>query len=112
MVKISILLLYHRIFPSTGFRKAFLVIGGINVALWISHMVSVVFACVPVAYYWNKKLPNGHCINLNTFAYGITGANFVTDILIWLLPIPWLWSLQMKLPRKLAVIGIFLLGGM
>ena len=75
-------------------------------------MFSVIFACVPISYYWDKSIAGGHCININYLGYGITGAGFLTDLLIWLLPVPWLWSLQMKLPRKLAVIGIFLLGGM
>lgn len=90
-----------------------MVIGGLNVALFIGHMFSVIFACTPVNYYWDKSIPGGgHCININTLAYAITGAGFVTDISIWLLPLPYLWGLQMKLPRKLAVMGIFLLGGL
>ncbi|MCJ1246920.1 hypothetical protein MMC30_004131 [Trapelia coarctata] len=112
VIKLSILLLYYRIFPSRKFKIAFMAVGGLNVAFFIAHTLSVLFSCAPISYNWDKSIPGGHCINLNSLAYGITGAGFITDICIWLLPLPWLWGLQMKLPRKLAVIGIFCLGGL
>lgn len=111
-MKLSILLLYYRIFPSTGFKKAFILVGGLNVALWIAQMFSIIFICTPTSYFWDRSIPNGHCFDINTFAYGITGANFGIDLMIWLLPLPWLWTLQMKVSKKLAVIGLFLLGGL
>ena len=86
--------------------------GLLNIAWWISLMFAVIFSCKPVQYFWDRSIPNGTCIDQNARAYGITAANFVTDLVVWLLPVPWLWGLHIQLSRKLAVIGIFLLGGL
>ncbi|MCJ1294429.1 hypothetical protein MMC34_005987 [Xylographa carneopallida] len=110
-IKISILAFYLRIFPSRRFRNAAIIVGAFVVAGWISLIFSVVFSCHPVQYYWDKSISGGSCININTLSYGITGAGFITDLMVLLLPLPSLWKLQMQSPRKVAIIGIFILGG-
>ena len=110
--KISILFFYHRIFPSRTFTRISIVIGCVSIAWWLSLVFSIIFSCKPVNYFWNKSNPNGHCLDENTLAYGITGANIVTDILVLCLPFPWLWRLQMPMSRKLLIIGMFALGGL
>lgn len=108
----SILFLYLRIFPSHKFKIASIVAGVLNIAWCISLTGAIIFSCKPVEYFWDKSIPNGYCHSQNTRGYGITAANFITDLAVWLLPIPWLWGLQMETSRKLAVIGMFLLGGL
>ena len=82
------------------------------IAWWISLMFTVVFSCKPIQFFWDKSIPGGTCLNENVVAYGTTGVNIVTDLIVLCLPIPWLWNLQMPLSRKLNVIGIFILGGL
>jgi len=72
---------------------------------------AIIFSCHPVQYYWDKSIPGGTCININSLSYGITGAGFITDLMVLLLPLPSLWNLQMQSSRKLAIMGIFVLGG-
>ena len=79
---------------------------------WLSLVLATLLQCRPLAYFWDKTIDNGYCINENSFAYGITAANVITDIVVLVLPIPWLWRLQLAPRKKLAVIGIFVLGSL
>ena len=78
----------------------------------IALIFSVIFGCKPVGYFWDKTIQGGHCINENVLSYGITAANIATDIIVLVLPIPWLWNLQMRTSKKLALSGIFVLGSL
>lgn len=80
------------------------------IAWAIALILAVFFGCRPFRYTWDKTVPGGHCVNENAVGYGITATNIVTDIVVLVLPIPWLWKLQLETSRKLAIVGIFLLG--
>jgi hypothetical protein len=56
------LLQYLRIFPTRGFRIACIVILGIVIVYSFWTVFSSIFACTPIALFWNKTL-TGHCIN-------------------------------------------------
>ncbi|KAE8160216.1 hypothetical protein BDV40DRAFT_314030 [Aspergillus tamarii] len=112
MVKLSVLLLYRRIFRLTWslYFCAFLSIG---YAISVSTTISV--ACVPSSFFWTQwvyPLSGGHCrINLYQFYLWNGVANLFTDVIILCLPMPIVWSLQMPKGQKWAISGIFLLGG-
>ena len=112
LTKLSILYFYHRIFPVQRFLVICYLIAGVMIAWWLGLVFSIIFSCKPVQFFWDKTIHNGHCVNENSLAYGITAANIVTDIVVLVLPIPWLWRLQMQMSRKLAIIGMFLLGSL
>ncbi|KAL4778005.1 hypothetical protein BJX76DRAFT_366907 [Aspergillus varians] len=112
MVKLSVLLLYHRIFRFTWslYICAFLSIG-----YTISVSTAISLACVPTSFFWTQwvdPLSGGHCrINLYNFYLWNGVANLFTDVIILCVPIPAVWRLQMPKAQKWAVSGIFLLGG-
>ncbi|KAL3478258.1 hypothetical protein BJX99DRAFT_224539 [Aspergillus californicus] len=112
MVKLSVLLLYRRIFRLkwTLYICAFLSIG-----YTISVSTTISLACVPTSYFWTQwvyPLNGGHCrINLYNFYLWNGVANLFTDVIILCLPMPIVWGLQMPRAQKLAISGIFLLGG-
>jgi len=109
--KLSILCLYYRIFPYRRFKNACIAVGVLNILWYIIFMCVIISACRPFQYYWDKSI-HGTCYDLYAQLIGTSAATFLTDILVLLLPIPWLWGVQMKTSRKLAVIGMFLLGGL
>lgn len=112
MVKLSVLLLYRRVFRLTWtlYFCAFLSIG---YAISVSTTISL--ACVPTSFFWTQwvyPLGGGHCrINLYLFYLWNGVANLFTDVIILCLPMPIVWSLQMPRGQKWAISGIFLLGG-
>lgn len=83
-------------------------------ALSISYDIAVFFEavllCRPLAYTWNKSVPNGNCGN-TTLAYEAVGIlNLLTDLAIIILPMPLLWSLNLPAAKKLALTAIFGVG--
>jgi hypothetical protein len=113
MVKLSVLLLYRRIFRLawTLYICAFLSIG-----YTISVTTSISLACVPTSYFWTQWVDptnGGKCrIDLYRFYLWNGVANLLTDVIILCVPIPIVWRLQMHRSQKLAISGIFLLGGL
>ena len=53
----------------------------------------------------------GSCINDKTILFCGATFNAVTDVAILTLPMPIIWHLQAALPKRLALIGVFALGG-
>lgn len=112
LTKISILFLYHRIFPVFLFRNISTATG-IFMTVWvIAYELTTIFSCVPVQYFWDKSIKHGKCIKETDYDYSMTAINIATDVLVLVLPVPWIWKLQMKPVRKYAVLCIFLLGGL
>ncbi|KAL8922146.1 MAG: hypothetical protein Q9208_005341 [Pyrenodesmia sp. 3 TL-2023] len=108
--KLSILFFYHRLFPFRTFFIISLVAGFASILWWIGLMLTAFLHCRPFAYYWDRSIPNGYCVNDNLIGYSITGANIVTDLVVLVMPIPWLWGMNMTVPKRMAVVGLFILG--
>ncbi|KAI4113392.1 MAG: hypothetical protein LQ345_005618 [Seirophora villosa] len=110
-LKFSILIFYHRIFPFRKFTISCIGIGFVVIAWFIAFIVASFLSCRPLAYYWDKSIAGGHCINLVHVSFYITSPpDILTNFAILALPLPWLWNLQMQLQRKVVVICIFILG--
>ncbi|KAI1172024.1 hypothetical protein F4777DRAFT_23115 [Nemania sp. FL0916] len=109
-VRISICLLYKRIFATPQFRiKAFIMIG-LSIAWFISAFVVGLVYCVPLDKFWHPFKP-GRCLNFNLFYLLIGVFETVIDIVILILPVRATFNVQLPLKTKLLVSSIFLLGG-
>lgn len=117
-VKMSIILLYRRMFPSTAgtspsftfmFRIAVFMTAVYPLILWIT----MACACRPVSYYWNQYLgAKGTCIDVKLFFLLLGIVNMINDIILLVVPIPQIWVLQMNTKMKVSIIGIMLLGSL
>ena len=112
LIKFLVLLFYRRIFGMTWIMWVcvFLTIG-----YFVSCPIAFLVACRPVSYYWSQyeDPTGGKCVfDLYPFYIGNAIANVVTDAIILVVPIPIVWSLQMRTTQKVFIIGIFLLGGL
>lgn len=116
--KVSILLLYRRLFSAKAglgrlysimyYTAAFLTTA-YPLILWIS----IACACRPVSYYWNQYLgAEGSCINVNLFFLVLGIVNMFNDLVILFVPVPQIWQLQLNKRTKTSIIGIMLLGGL
>ncbi|KAL9043550.1 MAG: hypothetical protein Q9214_003268 [Letrouitia sp. 1 TL-2023] len=110
LTKLSLLIFYHRIFPIRTFTRLSLAIGTLQILWLIALILGVFLQCRPLAYFWNRGL-EGKCINENSFSYGMSAANVVTDLLVLGLPVPWLWGLQLGRGKRVGLVGVFALGG-
>ena len=120
-IKMSILLLYRRIFTTADrtFRIMLYSVMAYITGWSISALFVCIFACTPIPFYWNQAigllggpLQSGHCINLVAAQSGINVTNAVADLLILTLPSLVLWKLKLSTSRKIALTAIFSLGAL
>ncbi|KAK0617793.1 integral membrane protein [Bombardia bombarda] len=110
LCKISILLLYTKIFSVPFMIKAAYAMVGFIVAWALTTIFLGFFICRPFAFNWDQSIPGGVCGNQVT-SYLATGAlNLVTDIVVMLMPLSYLWKLQLKTYKKVALMATFSMG--
>ncbi|KAM5342214.1 hypothetical protein ACJ41O_015245 [Fusarium nematophilum] len=118
LVKWSILAFYWRIFGSVrSTRLPIWILFGIISSWGIAVILVSTFQCMPVSAFWLRFDPNGgsdmtyKCpVDVRMFFIANAIPNIITDILLLLIPVPGIWSLQLRNAQKMAVLGIFGLG--
>ncbi len=80
------------------------------IGLWSTALVLVsVLACRPIRGFWDKDVPASCVADLPQWYVNAAG-NIATDIIIFTLPLPVLWRLNLPRSQRLSLIGIFCLG--
>jgi hypothetical protein len=62
--------------------------------------------------HWDKSIPNGRCLNVNTLTYTHAAISIFQDLIILVLPIAELSSLKLERRRKIAVFFVFQVGAL
>ncbi|OJJ65771.1 hypothetical protein ASPBRDRAFT_201552 [Aspergillus brasiliensis CBS 101740] len=108
--KVSLLTSYLRV---GGFVAAYRwSIIGVVIAVVCNQVIFtflLTLACHPVAKQWDATLP-GTCIDTVASYYALAGTSLGFDIVIIALPLPVLWSLQLRQAQKIALMALFALG--
>ena len=110
-MKLSVLLLYRRVFPNPRFRAILWLVGIFILCYSITLFFGVIFQCNPIKGAWDLTL-GAKCINLSLVILTMSCLNALTDFITLLLPLPLLWKLHLPRQRKVQLMGIFLLGGL
>lgn len=108
VVKISFLLQYRRIFPSTRLRRICLWLL-ITVSIWtVISTVLLTMSCVPLA----NLVPSAasFCLNALPVWESTSIVSLLTDFAIFFLPMPCIWKLPIPSRQKSVLFGIFGLG--
>lgn len=109
--KTSLILLYHRLFGVVRWFRTLLICAEcIVVCYFIVCLFTAIFECTPVAYYWDKNISHGTCINLTDFYRWNGVANLLIDFMILSLTFPMVWRLKISIRQKATLSGVFLLG--
>lgn len=120
ITKISVLLLYRRLFY-TG-------ITSVSRLYWITFWFATLLAsiyplilliimaliCRPASFFWRQYEgdTDGTCIDYLAWFVIYGGINLLNDIVILLVPIPGILQLQLSWRKKISVAGIMLLGSL
>ncbi|RMZ30021.1 hypothetical protein D0859_05884 [Hortaea werneckii] len=115
ITKISILLLYLRIFPSTvstWFRITIWIVIGLCSAYCLAMWFSILFECDPIGYNWTRwdGEHEGNCINARALIYSSSTINIVLDLMVFFLPFPKLMKLEVSGRKKVGICLTFVLG--
>lgn len=107
--KISICMLYFTIFTYEWSRRACWILIAIVIIsnLWV--VSSVLTACIPLQAFWDISIKGAYCHPQSVW-WANTGLNMATDYLIFILPIPVIWSLNLPQRQKMLLVGVFALG--
>lgn len=114
--KISIILFLRRLLGVTKTLRVTFDIMAVLVVCWAAvPFFYTIFFCNPVAYYWDKTIEGGSCVDndkymLESIIVGVLA--LVSDIIILIIPMPSIWRLQIKTKQKIAVTSILCVGGM
>ena len=112
-IKISILLLYRRIFAiNPTFRLQSLLVGVVVLVFWVAATLGTLLNCRPFKYRWTGLLPEQYCFNLNIFWMVMGSVEVVIDTIILALPVRMVLGLQLSRKRKASLVLVFLLGGL
>lgn len=107
--KASFAVLYLRIFPEGGFRVVNKFLIGFLFAQAIEETCVVLFKCSPVRKSWDFQL-EGSCFDLHPLWYSTFVFNLLTDLALFIEPIPSTWKLQLPLVKRLGLICMLSLG--
>ncbi|ROW06273.1 hypothetical protein VPNG_08074 [Cytospora leucostoma] len=111
--KLSVLSLYVRIFSvQKTFKRLSYTVMALTVAYCVTFLAVFLTTCSPdISQLWNPR-PDGYCRDLNIGQLGSVSVNLAVDVIIIVLPMPFLWRLNMSLRNKIFVTITFSLSFM
>ena len=77
-----------------------------NVVFFTISFFIELFECWPRKKIWKPKVP-GRCIPIERIYISTASINVVDDFAIVILPLTWIWKLQMRWNRKIGVSIVF-----
>lgn len=109
--KLSILVLYLRIFTDRFSRIVCWILTVITSILAAVNIFVIAFQCNPRSKAWNPVEP-GFCTDIEAHFIWGTFPNFVTDFVMLLLPLPVVYRLHAPLRVKIGIFATFCVGSM
>lgn len=110
LIKISICLFYIRIFFVKPFRIATWIVITFIACWGVMVVLTGLLLCTPIAFNWDQSIPGGKCADQKATFFAVGILDLITDLCVFVLPLPMIWKLQVSRGNKVALFGIFGLG--
>ncbi|KAL4869920.1 hypothetical protein BDV12DRAFT_195922 [Aspergillus spectabilis] len=112
LIKISMLLLYLRLFPGYYIRVATITTLVLTTCWGLIYTFMGIFQCKPRNYMWMKwdGEHEGECLDQNAILVSHAIINIVLDVVVIALPLPTLLRLNLSWMKKLGVCFMFVIG--
>ncbi|OJD27078.1 hypothetical protein ACJ73_01539 [Blastomyces percursus] len=107
--KMSILLLYRRIFVTRKFQITVNIVFVFVTLYFIASVMANLLECRPIEKNFDMTIP-GKCINVTAHWFANAISTSSSDIITLLLPMPVIHRLRLPPRQKYALMGIFALG--
>ncbi|KAI0429253.1 hypothetical protein F5Y09DRAFT_310864 [Xylaria sp. FL1042] len=111
LTKVSIILFYFRLLPQQSYRAFLWTMMVVVILTGASSTIAGIFQCSPIAHAWNPNIP-GTCFNQFALFFANGGLNIAQDLILYILPTRILWSMNLPLKQRVALIGVFVIGGL
>ncbi|KAJ0124249.1 integral membrane protein [Diaporthe amygdali] len=108
--KIALLVFYLRLSPQRWFRYSIFATLGLVIGYTTGIFFSLIFACDPIERSFDVTITAGSCINSAALYIATAAANIISDVILFILPIPMLVALQVPLKQKIGLMCIFGVG--
>jgi hypothetical protein len=108
-VKLAVLWMYMRIFTTKSFKLWVWILIAITCGYCVSFFATFFTNCYPISQQWDP-VPGGWCRDMSLEQLTSVSLNIVVDLAIVVLPMPWLWGLQMATRNKIFVSIMFSIG--
>lgn len=111
--KLSILFQYRRLFPARNFKWVLIAVGVASTIYCIISMIALTALCLPVKVPALDDPLAKHplaCANIKTIVLWICSWNAAFDSIVLLLPMHYVWGLNITFRRKLQLTFVFLFG--
>lgn len=113
LIKLTIFLLYFRIFKIRTFGRWFIIGGIVVISLfWLIQVTIIAVWCVPLPGQTSMmKLMSEGCAHKSVKLITALGAfNLIADVYLLSITIPLVWGLQMNTARKVGISIVVLTG--
>lgn len=111
--KMGIVCLYLRVFAWKGtMRTIALTVLALLGAQSLSFVITAFLQCRPIAYWWDRSIAGGVCINVQAFFHAQAVPGIILDLVIMALPMKTIWNLKLPLFKRCALVGIFAIGSL
>lgn len=107
--KVSVVLLYLRTLTYDWTRKVLLGFMAIVIITGIINLILDFTACIPLNAFWDGSVQATYC-HSDTIYYALIGLQIATDFLIFLLPLPVVWSIRAPKDQKIMLTIVFSFG--
>ncbi|KAI1184330.1 hypothetical protein F5B17DRAFT_433715 [Nemania serpens] len=110
--KLSILLLYNRLFSVNGsIRRQMIILSIAVIGYGLGSIIANLLNCIPIEYTWINNLADPRfCFNYNIFWFATGIVEAVLDLFILALPIGIVVRLHLTTRKRIAISSVFLVG--
>ncbi|KAF2275265.1 uncharacterized protein EI97DRAFT_494860 [Westerdykella ornata] len=107
--KLSVLLMYTALIPVPAMVKWARAIAALIIAWCLADVMAGFLICRPLARNWDMTIP-GKCGSQPKFYFAMGLINIITDIVLIILPMPFLYNLRMATKKKLLAASLLSIG--
>ena len=115
IIKLTVLFFHLRLFGSRQcFKKTIYATATLAISWFVTETLKTVFRCSPisVAFLPDAAYQKEHCIKTDIWLIPMTSTNILLDVCILVIPLFFIWTLQLSSRRKAGLGGIFMLGAL
>jgi hypothetical protein len=110
--KLSLLTFYLNLSPEGWFRVSVWVVIALVSANTIVITFLFFFQCDPPRMIWTVRHQGGSCMNAAVLYIATAASNVVTDFILFVMPLPMVLSLRLRVMQKVGAVIVFAIASM